>query len=77
MKKLLFIILAFSLVTPADSQKRYKRWPTCMGKTPCHACKNCKYCKFCHKNGGVCGTCLKKGAKPKPQLTERDTALYK
>jgi hypothetical protein len=30
---------------------------TCVGATPCNACKNCHYCGFCAKRGGKCGVC--------------------
>lgn len=30
---------------------------TCIGETPCHACKNCSACKRCHVRGLTCGVC--------------------
>ena len=33
---------------------------TCIGATPCNACKNCHACKHCAKEGGTCGVCKNK-----------------
>jgi hypothetical protein len=65
MKKLahlstLILILLTSTMTFAAVRTRRTPLATCVGATPCYACKNCRYCKHCAKEGGTCGVCKRR-----------------
>jgi hypothetical protein len=54
----LVVLLAFLSVATIGPELLHAA--TCVGDTPCNACKNCSSCKHCAKNGGKCGVCRKK-----------------
>lgn len=63
MKILLLFLILFETIELSSLERKPIIEPsiiaTCMGKTPCKACKNCSACKHCYVNKGKCGVCKK------------------